>query len=166
MQRVRLPKVAGVEARQGDPSLEPGNNALDVPSRWAQEANNGVAQRSYLIECKQGYYRLTIPAELRLTFGPLMPFETKQYNPVHDGSRQHTAIRVYRGKDDCLAVIPGVIAFREVSSLKLEKLVTNGTAESWADNTDGALDRSAERIQMVKDALEGNATEDEGDIPF
>lgn len=64
---------------------------------------------------KKTWFRLTIPAMARVTFGPLIPGQMQDNFRGQGGGGLY--LRVYRTKDHQLAVIPGVYQFRDSSVL-------------------------------------------------
>lgn len=110
----------------------------------AEEAE--VAGRVILIETRQGHLRVQIPADCRITFGPLVPAAPggkKGYGPsihLEDFSNQGgTALRIYQGsnKDHLYAVFRNVVSFRD-ASIQVEELVVDHEENEKVENaTDG-----------------------------
>ena len=107
--------------------------------------------RQYIVETTKAYYRLTLAAGLRLTFGPLMPYNKGDYT---SNGRSGVALRIYKGKDECLSLIQDVVSFRETTSFGWEKLCLDETSEEvWVNDADGRSDRKKERIDQVYKAM-------------
>lgn len=76
--------------------------------------------RTVYILRKAGWSRLRIPADAKVTFGPLIPGQSPDRYAQGNEKQAGYYLRVYKTKDQQLAVVPGVIEFRD-SSVKLDE---------------------------------------------
>ena len=85
-------------------------------------------------------FKLTIPDDSKITFGPWSPPGIK--SSYRDGSRSERdnvgTLRVYgKTKDDILAVFGGVTGFREETLGYIEKTNIETGSTIWKDDQDG-----------------------------
>lgn len=97
-------------------------------------------------------YRVTIPDDARLTFGPWSPppsAESKRGGGGWSDESKRGTLRVYKGAGttNILAVFTGVRTFRDVSTISYTKQVLReGTSAIW-QNDDGSITREGQGFQ-------------------
>ncbi len=81
----------------------------------------GPADKTYIMDLSGGRMRrITVPADWKVTFGPLVPHRPGEKNYDH---QKTFALRFYEGKDAQRAIFTDVLSFRD-ESLKVEERVT------------------------------------------
>ncbi len=79
---------------------------------------------------KSGKFRVTIPADAKVTFAKVNPQADRGYDQTY-------AIRIYKTENNQLAVFTGVTGFRDLS-LAIEREVISETGSvSWTSSEDG-----------------------------
>jgi hypothetical protein len=92
-----------------------------------------TGKRTLLIEGHNGKFRITIPADWKVTFGA---FQQGGGNKYDTGDRS-AALRIYESESMQRACFRDVRSFRDLS-IPLEKLVIAKTGEeSWEDDGEG-----------------------------
>lgn len=96
-------------------------------------------EKNYLIIYRDGSReRVTIPAGSRVTYGKIVPAGTSN-SPYTQGGEGAYAIRVYEGGEGIqLGIFPDVKSFRDLGSLKVEKLRHNDQGEPGWMPDDGS----------------------------
>ena len=88
------------------------------------------ATRTYLVEDSKGTFRIRVPADHKVTFGPLAPSEK--------GYSSRLTLRIYEAENKQRAVFTDVKGFRDLS-LEMERLVkTEEGAMTWKIEADGS----------------------------
>ncbi|HSN67891.1 MAG TPA: hypothetical protein VLV48_01510 [Thermoanaerobaculia bacterium] len=93
-------------------------------------------KRVLLVKDNDGEFKVEIPEDAKLTFGPAVPYARKPgYNPE---TPQGYALRLYRGtKENLIAVFNGVHWFRDVT-LPVSRLVIREAGKSvWKSDESG-----------------------------
>ena len=117
-------------------------------------ANKTVDSGSRVLLCKdaEGEFKVVIPADSKVTFGPTIPYSPKNGYP---GSN-HYSLRVYKGsnKENLIAVFAGVERFRDVS-LDVQRLVIRESGKTvWkSDETGYKVEENVERQRSWEDEL-------------
>jgi len=93
----------------------------------ATKKDNDKDTRTLLVKDDSGTFRLTVPADARITFGPMMA----------KGYGDRLTLRIYEKETRQLAAFVGVETFRDLG-LPLERLVITESGESsWNIDEDG-----------------------------
>lgn len=92
--------------------------------------------KTLLVRDVDGIFKVAVPADAKVTFGPVTP---KEHSEVDGGrcGRSNLCLRIYQSDEKQLAAFTRVIAFRDMS-LKVERLVIKeeGT-KTWTQDEDG-----------------------------
>lgn len=99
--------------------------------------------RTLIVEADKDF-RITIPADAKVTFGPFSPpgKADDRYNPRSEGRAKGT-LRVYEGgktkaTESILACFTGVYGFRDVSRIEFaEKVAVEEGATVWKSDQNG-----------------------------
>jgi hypothetical protein len=80
--------------------------------------------KTYLASDSNGEFKIEVPDSARLTFGPNVPYVKKVGYSSED---RGYALRIYDGSgtDKILACFCNVLWFRELTQIKVSRLVTN-----------------------------------------
>jgi len=98
-----------------------------------------VETRTYEVTTKTGEFRITVPSDTRVTFGPVLGTGGRA---VHDDGN---SLRFWRGKDTQLALFLQVVAFRDTSLPLAVRAVSKYGSEGWViDNGSWVGDRADE----------------------
>jgi hypothetical protein len=82
-------------------------------------------------------FRITIPDEAKITFGPFSPPSRDTGNWVSSGKAEGT-LRVYlKSKDNIIACFVGVRGFRDLSLEYEEQIAVEEGASIWKSDKDG-----------------------------
>lgn len=94
-----------------------------------------VADRLILFRTNEGEFRVQVPGDAKITFGPAIPGPAQARNGY---TRAEYALRIYqKTKDNLLAVFTGVYTFRDVS-LPVSKLVVREAGKAvWKSDERG-----------------------------
>lgn len=84
-------------------------------------------------------FRLGLPDDVRVTFAPFSP-PTKGQDWNRD-ARAGT-LRIYRGRDDIIAVFSGVSGFRDLSLVYAEQVAEMKGDTNWRDDQGGYAQQS------------------------
>lgn len=117
--------------------------------------------RTLLVRDGDGEFKVDLPAEAKLTFGPAVPYARKPgYAPENQGGY---ALRVYVGsKENLVAVFNGVQWFREIG-IPVSRLVIREAGKSvWKSDDKGyEVQHDVKRdAQWVPDVKRLNAPEE------
>lgn len=96
-------------------------------------------------------FRITIPDDAKITFGPWSPpgSKTGQWN---DGGKAGT-LRVYQGsKENIIACFAGVRSFRDLDMGYAEQVVVQEGASIWKDDQEGYIteQKSSRKTEWVE----------------
>lgn len=82
-------------------------------------------------------FKITIPADAKVTFGPWSP-PTKSNGFSGDRESLKGTLRVYKGnKDNIIACFAGVTGFRDLSMQYAEQIAKEEGAVIWKDDQEG-----------------------------
>lgn len=108
--------------------------------------------RTLLVKDGDGDFRVQIPDDATVTFGPTIPYEPKR---GYSGGN-HYSLRVYEGrsKDKLLAVFGGVQHFRDMT-LDVSRLVVRESGKSvWkSDETGYKVEEEVNRAKSWEEEL-------------
>jgi hypothetical protein len=112
-------------------------------------------------------FKITIPDDAKVTFGPFSPpnANTKGSDWMASPKAQGT-LRIYQGnKDNIIAVFSGVTGFRDLSLEYAEEVAKEEGATIWKSDRDGyqreeKVSRSREWIEPVAEIV-GTSTDEE-----
>lgn len=110
-------------------------------------------------------FRLTIPNDARITFGPWSP-PTKHNNDRYDNESKKGTLRIYQGTEktgNVLAVFAGVNGFRDLTLGYAELVTKEEGASVWKDDKTGyyredKVDRKNQWVDEEPFAIEAVAT--------
>lgn len=120
--------------------------------------------RTLLVEGKKTF-RITIPDDCKITFGPWSPGEKNNYEGAKTGT-----LRVYESKNanaNILGVWSGVSGFREDNAISYEEQIAREEgAIIWKSSKDGYkreenVKRETEWLNPAKELTEGEKETDE-----
>lgn len=95
-----------------------------------------VKPRTLLLQTTDGDFRITLPPGARVTFGPTVPYEKKDYsNSQHPGY----SLRVYENvkNDSLIAVFGGVKSFRDTSIPHAKLIIREAGKSVWKSDEEG-----------------------------
>lgn len=139
-----------------------------VPSDSETTVDNENAGGKVLLVQKENgkEFRITVPPNATITFGPWSPPTSKERAYGDNRSSQGT-LRIYEGPKSTasiIAVFSGVASFRDVSIDYMEKIATEEVRTMWKSDKDGyvAEVKGQKGAQWVKssDPLLPTNTED------
>lgn len=120
-----------------------------------KQATQG-AKRMIQLQDESGDFRVEIPADSKITFGPAIPGPRAMR-----GGNDTYAVRVCKGateKAGVLAVFPGVSKFRDLATIRIIRPVVNDGRKEWTLDEDSFQD--AQRVEkrltdkdLAKDSL-------------
>src|SRR5207249_2599765 len=86
---------------------------------------------------KEKIFRITIPDDAKVTFGPWSPPGDKSRGFESEGGKRGT-LRIYgKTKEEVLAVFSGVTGFRDSSLKYAEQVLVQKGATLWQDDQNG-----------------------------
>lgn len=122
-------------------------------------------ERVILMRTAEGEFKVTVPPDAKLTFGPAIPGPSKSRG--YEPSRMEYAVRIYKGsKENLLAVFTGVYNFRDIE-MPVAKLIVREAGKSvWkSDETGYKVEEDVKKSGRFVDDLHlleaGNADKDE-----
>lgn len=155
-------------------SAEAESGSGSVSSNSETVVENPNAGGKVLLVQKEGgkEFRITVPANATITFGPWSPPTSKERAYGDNRSSQGT-LRIYEGPKSTasiIAVFSGVASFRDVSIDYMEAVATQEVRKLWKSDKDGYVSEEEGKFgkQWVKQGdplLETSESEDE-DKPF
>lgn len=81
-------------------------------------------------------FKLTVPDDAKITFGPWSPPKEGRFSDSNDSKRG--TLRVYKGsKENIVAVFAGVTGFRDLSLAYAEEVAKEEGATIWKDDEHG-----------------------------
>jgi len=89
------------------------------------------ATKTLLVEDNHGRFKVTIPGNAKVTFGPLVPSGGKF------SDCQELTLRIYETQNQQLAAFVGVRWFRDTSLPVERRVVSEVGEESWERDEDG-----------------------------
>jgi len=133
------------------------------------EKKLNVLEKPRVLLCKdaKGEFKVTIPSDARLTFGPNVPYAKGQQVNYSQGY----ALRIYRGpkkSEDLMAVFSSVEWFRE-ETLDVSRLVVREAGKAvWKSNEKGySVQEAVHRDETwVAKLTAGDAPDTETDDSF
>jgi hypothetical protein len=94
-----------------------------------------VGERMILVKTESEEFRIGIPADAKITFGPSFP---PMKNERGYGKPMEYALRIYRGsKDNLIAVFTGVREFREDGMTVEKKIHSEAGKTLWRSDEEG-----------------------------
>lgn len=94
------------------------------------------AERFILVRTNKDEFRIAIPADAKITFGPAIPM--KDENGYRSGGGAEYALRIYRKtKDNLFAVFTGVREFREEGMTVEKKIASEAGKTIWRSDEEG-----------------------------
>jgi len=100
-------------------------------------------------------FKITIPANAKITFGPWSPPNAK--GGGFDRESLKGTLRVYlgKGKENCIACFAGVSGFRDLSMKYAEEIAKEEGATIWKDDEKGYMreDKVSRKKEWVGDTL-------------
>ena len=117
--------------------------------------------RDLLVLSTDGEYKITIPAEAKVTFGPAFPVSREQKGWSNPPGAREYALRIYVDKkENLIAVFTGVRQFREFSIQVAKKVTAEAGKTLWKSDESGyEVTTSAKRDSKfvdVKQLMEGS----------
>jgi len=108
----------------------------------AVKKNDAEDKRTLLVKDHSGWFRITVPLEARITFGPMMA----------KGFGGELTLRIYEKETRQLAAFVGVETFRDLG-LPLERLVVSESGEhTWNIDENGETEtRKVKRARRFVD---------------
>lgn len=104
-------------------------------------------ERTLLVECRKEKFKITIPADWKVTFGKPMG---KQYESDPDARE----LRIYEAETKQRACFTGVLSFRDLS-IPMVRLVVSQTGETrWEDDGEGNTSESRKVARKVREVSE------------
>lgn len=97
-----------------------------------------LTTRVIQLQDEYGDFRVEIPADSKVTFGPSIPGP----RAMRSGNDTY-AVRVYRGateKTGVIAVFPGINKFRELRTIRVTRPVMNNGQKEWTCDEDAFQD--------------------------
>lgn len=119
--------------------------------------------RTLLVRDGKGIFKVEIPADAKVTFGPAIPFQGKGNASYAAETRQY-ALRIYKGsKEHPLAVFTGVVEFRDESLPVYREVIREAGKTVWKSDEEGYKVESQvkKRKAMQLEAAVGELTADE-----
>jgi hypothetical protein len=98
--------------------------------------------RTYEVTTKAGDFRITVPADTRVTFGPVVSVAGK---PSY-GEGGHS-LRFWKGKDTQLALFLNVVAFRDTSLPMQVRAVRKYGTEDWMVDDGSWIGPKTEQVE-------------------
>lgn len=100
-----------------------------------KKAKEVVGKRMLQVHDPKSDFRLEIPADSKVTFGPAIPAEKTRR--MMEGGMDVYALRVYNGpteKHGLLAVFPGVTGFRDLGAITVQRPTQGVDGMEWIDD--------------------------------
>jgi hypothetical protein len=103
-----------------------------------KEATETKMTRTLLVSGDKEF-KITIPEDAKVTFGPWSPPGTSAREKDWGSSEKRGTLRIYgRTKEDVLAVFSGVSSFRDISSIDyMEKVTVEKGSTIWESDQHG-----------------------------
>lgn len=97
-----------------------------------------LAARLLQVSDGDGDFRVEVPGESKVTFGPALPVGRKERMMTGMGEQVY-ALRVYKGPTEragLLAVFPGITGFRDLGEVKVHRPARQDNGEiGWVEDT-------------------------------
>ena len=98
-------------------------------------------------------FRITVPDDAKITFGPFSPPSGDRGNWVTTGRAEGT-LRIYQGsKENIIAVFAGVRGFRDLSLEYAEEVAKEEGATIWKSDQHGYM--REDKVQRSNEWVEG-----------
>ena len=99
-----------------------------------------LAARLLQVHDADGDFRVEVPGESKITFGPAIPMSSKGTRMHLPEGSQVYALRVYKGPTEragLLAVFPGITGFRDLGLVKVHRPArAEGGEMGWVEDQD------------------------------
>lgn len=117
--------------------------------------------KTLLVEDQEGKFRIQVPDDAKMTFGPAVPFVKK--NELAVGNRGY-ALRIYNSsKDNPIAVFTGVRCFREANIVVEREVLRESGKTVWRSDEHGFKVESQGSREWV--AIPDRLQEKESELP-
>lgn len=107
-----------------------------------------VDERTLLVECRGEKFKITIPADWKVTFGKAM--QGRGYESDPDGRE----LRIYECETKQRACFTGVRSFRDLSIPVVRLVVSESGENFWEDDGDGTHTSTRKVRRSVKEVSE------------
>lgn len=107
-----------------------------------------VDERTLLVECRGEKFKITIPADWKVTFGKAM--QGRGYESDPDGRE----LRIYECETKQRACFTGVRSFRDLSIQVVRLVVSESGAQSWESDGDGGSSSTRKVRRSVREVNE------------
>lgn len=113
--------------------------------------------RTLQVHDNDGDFRVSVPGESKVTFGPAIPASRTQRAMMTGGSNVY-ALRVYKGPTEragLLAVFPGVTGFRDLGEVQVHRPARKDSGEwGWVEDNEWRVAKDVrEKLNPTPDDL-------------